>query len=347
MTQDQDTRTSAYHFDLPAELIAQAPLPDRAGSRMMVVEREGERIGHRMFRDLPELLPPGCLLVLNDTRVVPARLRIQRPTGGAGEVLLVRREADDIWQALARPAGRLRPGDRYPCGSALTVEIVADLPDGLKRVRLIPAGGTVDEAIEEAGEMPLPPYIKRKRSDPADRERYQTVYATTAGSSAAPTAGLHFTPAVLDAVRARGIEMAHLTLHVGPGTFLPVRTDNIRSHRMHAEWYTVGAALLARVRERKRPVVAVGTTALRALESAVRAVPDASGGVTGETEIFIHPRFEFKAVEGLLTNFHLPESTLIMLVAALAGREFILKAYAEAVREKYRFFSYGDCMLIR
>ncbi|HET9017375.1 MAG TPA: tRNA preQ1(34) S-adenosylmethionine ribosyltransferase-isomerase QueA [Thermomicrobiaceae bacterium] len=336
-----------FDFELPPNLIAQAPVEPRDASRLLVLDRARGTIAHRRFSDIVEYLAPGDLLVINDTRVLPARLHGHRETGGRVELLLVRRVGDGVWEAMGRPLRRLRPGSAVHLvagdgNATAAVRIEARLPEGLVRVRL-PA--EVEGRLGLFGEVPLPPYIHTPLSDP---ERYQTVYATAPGSAAAPTAGLHFTPALLDALRARGVEVARVTLHVGPGTFLPVKVADARDHPMHREWYRVpDGALLAihRTRERGGRVVAVGTTCCRTLESLPDPLPD-GGEQAGWTGLMIAPGHRFRQVDALVTNFHLPRSTLMLLVSALAGRETILRAYQEAVREGYRFYSFGDAMLI-
>jgi len=319
---------SDYDFDLPRELIASRPLPDRAASRMMVVDRASGTVTHRMFRDLPEYLGPGDLLVLNNSRVIPARLLTE---DGRIELLLFEQLGPARWKAFARPGKRTRTGDTFPiAGTTAQIESV-DEEDGTRVVRF-----EAEPDLESLGHMPIPPYLGRE-DDAEDRVRYQTVYATVAGSVAAPTAGLHFTPEIL-----AKLPHTFVTLHVGPGTFLPVRGDNLDEHRMHGENYEIGDAAAAAINAAQR-VIAVGTTSLRVLES-LPAGPVAAGA--GRTEIFIRPGFEFRHSNALLTNFHLPKSTLFVLVCAMAGQELMKRAYAEAVRDKYRFFSYGDCMLI-
>jgi len=321
-------RLSDYDFELPRELIASRPLPDRAASRMMVVDRTTGTVTHRMFRDLPEFIRPGDLLVLNNSRVIPARLLAD---DGRIELLLFEQLGPARWKAFARPGKRTRAGDSFAiAGTMARIESV-DESDGTRVVRFEDAPD-----LEKLGHIPIPPYLGRE-DDAEDRIRYQTVYATVAGSVAAPTAGLHFTPEIL----AR-LPHAFVTLHVGPGTFLPVRGDNLDEHRMHGENYDLGDDAAAAINAAQR-VIAVGTTSLRVLES-LPAGPVAAGA--GRTDIFIRPGFKFRHAHALLTNFHLPKSTLLVLVCALAGQELMQRAYAEAVREKYRFFSYGDCMLI-
>ena len=342
-----------FDYDLPPELIAQEPLPERDASRLLVLDRVTGAVRHRAFRDLPDLLHPGDLLVVNRSRVFPARLLGRRAHGGAAEVLLVRAHDDDggLWDALVRPGRRLRPGDRIEVAEDLGVRIEerqggAEETGPLRTVRLLARGGDVTAALERHGHVPLPPYIRRP-DVPADRERYQTVYAREAGSVAAPTAGLHFTPALLEALRGRGIEHAEVVLHVGPGTFRPVEVENVTDHRVDPESFVIPpetAEAVARTRARGGRVLAVGTTATRALETAANENAPRPGA--GETALVIVPGHRFRVVDGLVTNFHLPRSSLLLLVAAFAGRERVLAAYGEAVRERYRFYSYGDAMLI-
>jgi len=321
-------RLSDYDFELPRELIASRPLPDRAASRMMVVDRTTGTVTHRMFRDLPEYIRAGDLLVLNNSRVIPARLLTEN---GRIELLLFENLGPARWKAFARPGKRTRPGDTFAiAGTTAHIESV-DEEDGTRIVRF-----ETEPDLENLGHMPIPPYLGRE-DDAEDRVRYQTVYATVAGSVAAPTAGLHFTPEIL-----AKLPHTFVTLHVGPGTFLPVRGDNLEEHKMHGENYEIGSEAAQAINGAQR-VIAVGTTSLRVLES-LPAGPVAAGA--GRTEIFIRPGFQFRHSNALLTNFHLPKSTLFVLVCAMAGQELMQRAYAEAVREKYRFFSYGDCMLI-
>jgi S-adenosylmethionine:tRNA ribosyltransferase-isomerase len=319
---------SDYDFELPRELVASRPLPDRAASRMMVVDRAAGAISHRMFRDLPEFLRAGDLLVLNNSRVIPARLLTD---DGKIEILVFEKLSDGRWRAFARPGKRTLPGASVAiAGTTAHIEEV-DAADGTRIVRF-----EAEPDFEALGHMPIPPYLGRD-DDAEDRVRYQTVYAKVAGSVAAPTAGLHFTPEILGA-----LPHAFVTLHVGPGTFLPVRTDNLDEHRMHAEEFEVGGQAAEAINKAGRLVV-VGTTTLRVLES-LPSGPVHAGG--GSTDIFIRPGFEFQRTSALLTNFHLPKSTLFVLVCALAGTDLMHEAYAQAIRERYRFFSYGDCMLI-
>ena len=354
-TADERFSIDAYAFDLPPELVAQEPLLDRSGSRLLVLERRSGALRHHAFHDLPDLLVPGDLLVVNRSRVIPARLLGRRPGGGQAEVLLVRRREPDIWEALVRPARRLPVGSvvEIAPGFRLRVEPPDESSSGraaagpLRRVRLLLDDLDPDTALERHGHVPLPPYIRRP-DRPSDRARYQTVYAREAGSVAAPTAGLHFTPDVLERLAARGIDTVELVLHVGPGTFRPVAVDDVRGHRVDPEPFSIPeatAAAITRARREGRRVVAVGTTTTRALETA--AEPDGSPRAgDGETGLVILPGHRFRAVDVLLTNFHLPRSSLLLLVCAFAGREKVLAAYAEAVRQRYRFYSYGDALLL-
>jgi len=337
-------KAADFDYPCPPDLIAQRPAPDRAGSRLMVLERTTGRITHRRFRDFPSLVAPGDVLVLNVSRVIPARLIGTRDNGRPAEILLVHPAGDGTWLAMVHPGGKLRIGRRVRFGTAeaAEAEIVEVLGGGLRRVRFHRLEGR--DVMARWGAVPLPPYIHRA-PDAADVERYQTVYARTDGSVAAPTAGLHFTPEILEAVRARGAEVAEVTLHVGPGTFKPVEVDDPAQHVMHAEWYEVPPAAAEAVNRAKANggrVWAVGTTAARVLETAAPAVTAGSGW----TDLFIYPPYEFRVVDALLTNFHLPRSTLLMLVAAFAGYDQTMAAYREAVRERYRLYSYGDAMVI-
>ena len=339
-------RTSDYDYDLPQELIAQDPLEVRSDSRLMVIKRAEGTLEHRHFYNILEYINEGDTLILNDTRVIPARLMGMRdPSGGQAEVLLLKRVDADCWECLVRPGKRLREGAMIRFGDGmLKARIDKVLPDGNRIVRFF-YEGIFEEVLDRLGEMPLPPYITHKLKD---RDRYQTVYAKYDGSAAAPTAGLHFTPELLSAAEARGINIGYVTLHVGLGTFRPVQVENVREHQMHSEWYQVPqetAELIRRTRENGRRVICVGTTSCRTIESAAGEDGIVRPG-SGDTSIFIYPGYRFKAMDGLITNFHLPQSTLLMLVSAFAGRDRILSAYREAVREKYRFFSFGDAMLI-
>ncbi|MCC7181858.1 MAG: tRNA preQ1(34) S-adenosylmethionine ribosyltransferase-isomerase QueA [Acidobacteria bacterium] len=345
---------SEFDFDLPPELIAQEPPAERGASRLLRLGREDGAISHHRFSDLPDLLAPGDLLVVNDTRVFPARLIGRRlPGGGAAECFLVRPGAEpDTWVALVHPGQRLKPGSRMVFereGHRIDAEVISQHYHGRRLVRLQSPGGTrVWDAIHAVGHMPLPPYVRREDT-PADRERYQTVYARAEGSIAAPTAGLHFTGAIFDALRQRGIERATITLHVGYGTFQPVRVEDVSDHRVEAEHFEVSAeaaTALTRARAEGRRIVAVGTTTTRTLESLELDGDSSVQPQSGETALFIRPGHAFRLVSGLITNFHLPRSSLLMLVAAFAGRERVLAAYREAIAARYRFYSYGDAMLI-
>ncbi|MEA4823298.1 MAG: tRNA preQ1(34) S-adenosylmethionine ribosyltransferase-isomerase QueA [Clostridiaceae bacterium] len=336
--------TSDFFYDLPPELIAQTPLARRDGSRMMTLSRKTGAVEHRHFYDLPGLLCPGDCVVLNDSRVIPARLLGADEAGHPIEVLLLRDEGE-VWDCITRPGKRTRIGAKLSFGDgSLRAEVVGVDETGNRKVRFAYEGIFL-EVLEKLGQMPLPPYITEKLDDP---DRYQTVYATHPGSAAAPTAGLHFTPELLDTLSARGISIARLTLHVGLGTFRPVKVENIEEHHMHTEFFEVpreAADTINAARTAGGRIIAVGTTVTRTLESVVRedrTIPAASG----ETGIFLYPGKELRAIDGLITNFHLPESTLIMLVSAFAGYEHTMEAYREAVRERYRFFSFGDCMYI-
>ncbi|MSR06725.1 MAG: tRNA preQ1(34) S-adenosylmethionine ribosyltransferase-isomerase QueA [Gemmatimonadetes bacterium] len=329
--------TTDFDYLLDPALIAQRPLDDRAASRLLVLHRDSGAIEHRTFRDFPGLLRSGDLLIRNTSRVIPARLSGTRDNGKPAEILLVHPDADGSWVAMVRPGGKLKAGKTITFGDSGSVEIGETLGGGLRRVRF--TGVRPDELMRRHGVTPLPPYIDRP-AEPGDVERYQTVYAREDGSVAAPTAGLHFDEATLAGVRAKGVGIANVVLHVGPGTFKPVAVSDPTNHPMHAEWYSFPPETGAQVLETQSKggrVIAVGTTTARALES---------GLGTGWTDLFIHPPYKFKRVDALLTNFHLPRSTLLMLVAAFAGRDPVMAAYAEAVRARYRFYSYGDAMLV-
>jgi S-adenosylmethionine:tRNA ribosyltransferase-isomerase len=339
-------KKSDFHYTLPEKLIAQHPLSRRDASRLMVLRAGTERPDHRAFRDLPQLLQPDDCLVINNTRVLPARLLgCRKDSRAAAELLLLRRLSATDWEVIVRPGRRMRPGQTIEfVPQILEADILQILPTGNRIIRFR-FNGVWEEILDQAGMMPLPPYIHEQL---ADSSRYQTVYASQDGSAAAPTAGLHFTPELLQEVRERGIRIAELTLHVGLGTFRPVKCENILEHQMHAEYFDLPAAAVSEIaasRSRGGRVVAVGTTSCRVLET----VADLQGNLqprSGWTDIFIYPGYRFKVVDSLVTNFHLPESTLIMLTAALAGRERILAAYQEAVAREYRFFSFGDAMLL-
>ena len=341
---------SDYDYDLPETLIAQHPVAERDASRLMVLDRDTHRISHRVFRDLPEFLRSGDCLVVNETRVFPARLKGYRPgSGGAVELLLLHQEGD-LWEAMARPGRRLRVGAEvvFP-DEPLKAVVEGVCPSGNRLFRFV-GEASLKAVLDRQGHIPLPPYIRREDA-PEDRERYQTVYAQTPGAVAAPTAGLHFTEALLDRVRQMGVEIARILLHVGAGTFKPVTVADPAQHEMDAEAFAVtseAAETVNRCREAGGRIVAVGTTSVRTLESA--AVPDGTGWTlqsqSGWTRLFIYPPYPFRLVDALITNFHLPRSTLLMLVSALVGRDSVMEAYREAVRQQYRFYSYGDAMLI-
>lgn len=339
-------KTSDFYYELPQELIAQTPLDQRDTSRLMTLERESGRVGHHHFYELPEFLRPGDCLILNDSRVLPARLLGQRlPGGGACEVLLLTDKGDKVWECLVRPGRKMRVGASLSFGNGeLTAEVIGEVEGGNRLVRFSYEGIFL-EVLERLGKMPLPPYIKEELQD---RERYQTVYSKVLGSAAAPTAGLHFTPELLESIAAKGVGIGYVTLHVGLGTFRPVKEEEITDHEMHSEFCTVPpetAELINRTKANGGRVICVGTTSCRTLESWA-AEDGHMEPRSGWTNIYIYPGYRFKVMDGLVTNFHLPESTLIMLVSAFAGRENVLAAYREAVKEKYRFFSFGDAMFI-
>lgn len=337
-------KLSDFHFDLPESSIAQHPLEDRSASRLLVVDRKSGRWDDRSFRALPEYLGPGDCLVVNDSRVLPARLIGTRPPGGgSAEALLLKPLGTLRWEALVRPAKKLKIGARIDFAPGLAATVSGEGDRGVRTLDFDP----IDDffaRVEQVGHVPLPPYIRHEDS-PEDRERYQTVYARAPGSAAAPTAGLHFTPDLLAAVESKGVQRAQITLHVGLGTFQTVQADEVEVHKMHSEVFEITADAAEKINAAKR-VVAVGTTSTRTLEHAARQGEGVVRPGSGETDIFLRPGSEFLKVGALVTNFHLPESTLIMLVAAFAGRELILDAYRHAVREGYRFYSYGDAMLI-
>ncbi|MGZ0086531.1 tRNA preQ1(34) S-adenosylmethionine ribosyltransferase-isomerase QueA [Caldibacillus thermoamylovorans] len=340
-------KVELFDFHLPEELIAQTPLPDRAASRLMVLDKRTGAIRHETFRNILSYLNPGDCLVLNDTRVMPARLYGEKAeTGGTVEVLLLKQLEGDRWETLVKPGKRVKPGTKLTFGGGKLEAVCLDTLEHGGRVLEFSYDGLFYEVLAELGEMPLPPYIKEKLDDP---ERYQTVYAREIGSAAAPTAGLHFTEELLDAIREKGVQIVFITLHVGLGTFRPVQVDDVEKHDMHAEFYQMSeetAETLNRVREQGGRIIAVGTTSTRTLETIAGRHAGRFVAESGWTDIFIYPGYEFKGIDGLVTNFHLPKSTLIMLVSALAGREHILHAYEVAVQERYRFFSFGDAMLI-
>ncbi len=342
-----DNAIASYDYNLPPELVAQEPLPTRDASRLLVLQRKTGALSHRVFGDLPDLLRPGDLLVTNRSRVFPARLLGRRPGGAQAEVLLVRRLEGDAWEALVRPGRRMRPGTIVTVAPGLSIGIEGPSAPPLRRVRLVLDGLDVDTALERHGHVPLPPYIRRP-DRPADADRYQTVFAREKGSVAAPTAGLHFTPQLLEHLEQRGVERAELVLHVGPGTFRPVEVEDVRQHRVDPESFLVpeeAAIAVNRARAEGRRVVAVGTTATRALESALGPDDRLRSGA-GDTDLVIVPGYRFRVADALVTNFHLPRSSLLLLVSAFAGRDRVLAAYAAAVRERYRFYSYGDAMLL-
>ncbi|MBE5955815.1 MAG: tRNA preQ1(34) S-adenosylmethionine ribosyltransferase-isomerase QueA [Lachnospiraceae bacterium] len=339
-------KVTDFTFDLPEELIAQDPLEDRASSRLLALDRvTGER-SHRHFRDIKEYLKPGDCLVINDTKVIPARLIGEKEgTGAKIEVLLLKRKENDMWETLVKPGKKARPGARIAFGNGELVAEVVDVLDEGNRLIHFEYEGIFEEVLDRLGQMPLPPYITHQLQD---KNRYQTVYAKHEGSAAAPTAGLHFTNELLKEIEEMGVKIAHVTLHVGLGTFRPVKVENVLEHHMHSEFYCIEQDAADMINETKANggrIISVGTTSTRTLESAA----DENGHLTaksGWTEIFIYPGYTFKVIDGLITNFHLPESTLLMLVSALAGRDHVLAAYEEAVQERYRFFSFGDAMVI-
>lgn len=336
-----------FYFELPQELIAQDPLEDRSGSRLLVLDKESGAIEHRTFRNIKEYLEPGDCLVINDTKVIPARLIGSKVgTDAKIEILLLKRKENDIWETLVKPGKKAKPGTKISFGEGLLTGEVIDVVEEGNRLIQFSYEGIFEEILDKLGQMPLPPYITHQLED---KNRYQTVYAKHSGSAAAPTAGLHFTPELLREIKESGVEIAHVTLHVGLGTFRPVKVENIQEHHMHSEFYRIEESEAEKINRAKREghrIICVGTTSCRTIESAAK--PDGTlEECSGWTDIFIYPGYQFKVLDCLLTNFHLPESTLIMLVSALAGREHVLNAYREAVKERYRFFSFGDAMLIR
>ena len=335
-----------FDYELPEELIAQDPLEDRSSSRLMVLDRKTGDVEHRHFRDILDYLNPGDCLVINNTKVIPARLYgAKEDTQAKIEVLLLKRKENDVWETLVKPGKKAKPGTRIVFGDGLLVGEVIDVVEEGNRLIQFHYDGIFEEILDQLGQMPLPPYITHQLQD---KNRYQTVYAKYDGSAAAPTAGLHFTKELLSAVKEKGVDIAEVTLHVGLGTFRPVKVENVLDHHMHSEFYMVSAEAAEKINHAKESghrVISVGTTSTRTLESAA----DESGRLketSGWTEIFIYPGYQFKVIDALITNFHLPQSTLVMLVSALAGREHVLDAYKLAVQEKYRFFSFGDAMLI-
>ena len=340
--QAAELKTSDFYFDRPQELSAQDPLEDRSGSRLLMVNKDTGEIKHEVFRNIIDYLNPGDCLVLNNTKVLPARLLgVKEDTGAAIEVLLLKRRERDVWETLVKPGKKMKPGARLVFGEGLLKAEVLDVVEEGNRLIHFSYEGIFEEVLDQLGEMPLPPYITHKLKD---KNRYQTVYAKYDGSAAAPTAGLHFTEELLNRIEKKGVKLAYVTLHVGLGTFRPVKADNILEHHMHSEYYQISAEAAELINETRRSgkrVICVGTTSCRTIESAA----DENGMLEeccGNTEIFIYPGYRFKVLDCLITNFHLPESTLVMLVSALAGRENVLNAYEEAIKEKYRFFSFGD-----
>ena len=335
-----------FYFDLPQELIAQDPLEDRASSRLLVLDRSTGEVEHRKFRDILEYLNPGDCLVINDTKVIPARLiGSKEGTDAKIEVLLLKRKENDIWETLVKPGKKARPGTVIRFGDGILKGTVVDVVEEGNRLIQFSYEGIFEEILDQLGQMPLPPYITHQLKD---KNRYQTVYAKHEGSAAAPTAGLHFTKELLQEIEDRGVKIAHVTLHVGLGTFRPVKVENVLDHHMHSEFYVVEESEAEKINSTKREggrVICVGTTSCRTIESASDENGVLKAG-SGWTDIFIYPGYQFKILDCLITNFHLPESTLVMLVSALAGREHVLAAYEEAVKERYRFFSFGDAMFI-
>ncbi len=335
-----------FYYDLPEELIAQDPLADRSSSRLLTLDKNSGAYQHHVFRDIVDYLNPGDCLVINNTKVIPARLMGEKEGTGAGiEVLLLKRKENDVWETLVKPGKKARVGARISFGGGLLVGEVVDVVEEGNRLIKFEYEGIFEEILDQLGQMPLPPYITHRLED---KNRYQTVYAKHDGSAAAPTAGLHFTPELLEKIRAKGVKVAEVTLHVGLGTFRPVKVENILEHHMHSEFYMVDEAAADLINETKKNggrVICVGTTSCRTIESAAGEDGVLRAG-SGWTEIFIYPGYKFKLLDALITNFHLPESTLLMLVSALAGRDHVMAAYEEAVREGYRFFSFGDAMFI-
>lgn len=349
-------RTQDFNYDLPEELIAQDPLTDRSGSRLLVLNKTTGEIEHRIFREIKEFLRPGDCLVINDTKVIPARLigeKFKDTAGNSGdspgakiELLLLKRRENDIWETLVKPGKKARPGTIINFGDGLLTGEILDIVEEGNRLVKFSYRGIFEEILDQLGEMPLPPYITHELND---RNRYQTVYAKEEGSAAAPTAGLHFTKELLEEIEAMGVRIARVTLHVGLGTFRPVKVENVTEHHMHSEYYQVIPEEADRINRAKAEggrIICVGTTSCRTIESAADEKGLVHAG-SGDTSIFIYPGYHFKVLDALITNFHLPESTLMMLVSALAGRDHIMDAYREAVRERYRFFSFGDAMFIQ
>lgn len=339
-------KTSVFYFDLPEELIAQDPLLDRSSSRLLMLDKRTGDTKHETFKNVIDYLNPGDCLVLNNTKVIPARLIGNRETGGAVEVLLLKRHGSDVWECLVKPGKKCKPGAKLVFGDGiLKAEVMETVEEGNRLIQF-EYEGIFEEVLDKLGEMPLPPYITHKLQD---KNRYQTVYAKYEGSAAAPTAGLHFTNELLKKIEEKGVKIAYVTLHVGLGTFRPVKVDNVLEHHMHSEYYEItkeAADTINEAKKRGNKVICVGTTSCRTIESAA----DENGHLEPKcdnTEIFIYPGYKFKVLDELITNFHLPESTLVMLVSALAGKDNVLNAYEEAIKERYRFFSFGDAMFIR
>lgn len=339
-------KTSDFYFDLPKELIAQDPLDDRSSSRLLVLDRKTGAMEHRHFYNITDYLQKGDCLVLNNTKVIPARLYgVREGTGALIEILLLKRREHDVWETLVKPGKKARPGTRLVFGDGLLTGEVLDIVDEGNRLIQFTYEGIFEEILDQLGQMPLPPYITHELKD---KNRYQTVYAKYEGSAAAPTAGLHFTPELLQQVRDMGVKIAEVTLHVGLGTFRPVKVDDVTQHHMHSEYYQIteeAARLINETKQSGGRVICVGTTSCRTVESAA-AGDGTLRACSGQTEIFIYPGYQFKVLDCLITNFHLPESTLVMLVSALAGKDKIMAAYEEAIRQQYRFFSFGDAMFI-
>ena len=338
---------SDFKYELPKELIAQHPYDKRDEARLMVLDRKTQSIEHKLFKDIIDYLNPGDCLVINNTKVIPARLYGKKDTGAHVEVLILKRIEGDIWEAMVRPGNKLRPGAKVEFGDGILKATILEVLEGGNRKVEFEYDGIFNEILDKVGMMPLPPYITEASRE--DNEKYQTVYAKYEGSAAAPTAGLHFTEELLDKIKAKGIKVANVTLHVGIGTFRPVKVEKVEDHEMHSEHYYIkkeDANIINEAKKSGHKIIAVGTTSCRVLESA----SDENGfvkGIESDTSIFIYPGYKFKCIDNLITNFHLPESTLIMLVSSLASREFILRAYNEAVKEKYKFFSFGDAMYIK
>ncbi len=340
-------KTSDFYYDLPQELIAQDPLEERSSSRLLVLDRKTGEREHRVFREIVDFLHPGDCLVVNNTKVIPARLMgVKEGTGAGIEVLLLKRCEDNVWETLVKPGKKARPGARISFGDGLlTGEVLEVVEEGNRRIRFT-YEGIFEEILDRLGQMPLPPYITHQLKD---KNRYQTVYARHEGSAAAPTAGLHFTPELLEAIKEKGVKLAHVTLHVGLGTFRPVKVEDVAKHHMHSEFYMIEEEQARLINETKGAggrVICVGTTSCRTLESAADEKGVLHAG-SGWTDIFIYPGYGFKLMDALITNFHLPESTLLMLVSAFSGKEQVMAAYEEAVKERYRFFSFGDAMFIQ